>query len=233
MFCPKCGAETSTDECVNCGVIISRYVSINEKEKKAGSGQRKKFEIYYGEKPSAKKALIINILFFLIVFIVYFTACPFLTIQKIKETLEQPDNTNLSEYIDYDTLRINIKKQYDKKIIDGMKMTGNNPLADLTATYVSKITDPMIEETLTPEGIKKLMTGYKKLKFNKSGKQMDDLSPADQKITSDLLLDARKRYDSFNSFSVLIINEDGQDTKIILTRSGIFSWKIDNIIMPE
>ena len=62
---------------------------------------------------------------------------------------------------------------------------------------------------------------------------MDDLSPADQKITSDLLLDARKQYDSFNSFSVLIINEDGQDTKIILTRSGIFSWKIDNIIMPE
>ena len=32
MICPKCNIETQSDECVGCGVIISKYTSTMEKK---------------------------------------------------------------------------------------------------------------------------------------------------------------------------------------------------------
>lgn len=31
MICPKCGAETATDECIGCGVFISKFMKAQEK----------------------------------------------------------------------------------------------------------------------------------------------------------------------------------------------------------
>ncbi len=232
MFCPKCGAETPTDECIKCGIVISKYIAQTESKGEPVSETRKKFEVYQGEKPSAKKALILNFLFFLIVLIIYFAACPFLTVRSIKESLEQQDENKLADYIDYDALRQNLKQQYDKKIIDGMRMAGNNPFADLTAAYVSKITEPMVEKTLAIEELAVLMTGHKQLKYKGTGSQMDEVASGGNKDMSGIFLEARQGYASFNSFSVKITNEKGKETEIILKRTGAFTWVIEKIILP-
>lgn len=41
MICPKCGAETATDECSGCGIIISRFNKAKEREAAAQSAASK------------------------------------------------------------------------------------------------------------------------------------------------------------------------------------------------
>ncbi len=233
MICPKCGAETFSEECSNCGVIISKYVVLNEKKHDAKAEPKKKIEIYIEKKPGPARAIILNLLFFLTVFIVYFAACPFITIKNIKTGIEQRDSEKLSECINFEELGTSLKKQYDARIIEGMEKTGDSQMASLTASYVSKITEPMVEAALTPEGLGNIMTGYKQLKNKKHDSQMDELEPNQKKNYSDLLLDARNRYDSLSEFSVWVTNENGKDTRIVLKRSGLFLWKLDHIFLPE
>lgn len=41
MFCPKCGAETPTDECIKCGIVISKYIAQTESKGEPVSETRK------------------------------------------------------------------------------------------------------------------------------------------------------------------------------------------------
>lgn len=232
MICPNCGAQSPTDDCIKCGVIISKHIILENKHHEPDETQppKKKLEIYVEEKPSPTKAIILNILFLLTCLIVYIIYCPFLTVNNLKSAVEQQDSALMSKYMDYETLRESFKTQYDAKVIEGLSKAEGNPIASLAVNYVSKLTDPMVEEAMSPEGLTKIMTGYKKFR-SKGDAKLAEVSPAEERAMSGILLEARKSYESLNAFTISIYTEKGSETVLHLKRTGIFSWKLDHIIL--
>lgn len=233
MICPNCGAQSPTDDCIKCGVIISKHIVLEAKHhiEDEKHPHKKKLEIYVEEKPSPTKAIILNIVFLLTCLIVYIIACPFLTVNNLKKAVEEQNSVEMAKYINYETLRESFKKQFDTRIIESTSKTVGNPVAALAAAYVSKLTDPMVDEALTPESLTKILTGYKKFRNKKADATLAEVGPVEEKALSGILMEARNSYDSLNEFSILISTEKGNETRIIMKRTGIFSWKVNDIIM--
>lgn len=233
MICPNCGAQSPTDDCINCGIIISKHIALEAKqhEQEGQPQQKKKIEVYIEEKPGPAKAIILNSIFITVCLLTYIIYSPFRTANNLEKALNQRDSAQLSEYIDYDTLRNSLKQQFDSRIIEGLNKTGGNSLAPLTAAYVSKLTDPMVEEATTPEGLAKIMTGYKQLKNKGKGPEVAELGPNEERAVSGIFLEARRSYESANMFSIVISTEKGNETRIMMKRTGIFSWKLDHIVL--
>ncbi|WP_027357690.1 DUF2939 domain-containing protein [Desulforegula conservatrix] len=232
MICPNCGAQSPTDDCIKCGVIISKHIALEAKhhEGEEQPPQRKKMDIYVEEKPSATKAIVLNILFLITCLVVYIVACPFLTVNNLKKAVEQQDTAEMANYIDYDSLRESLKKQFDDKILQSKTKAGD-PTASLAEAYVSKLTEPMLDEAVTPEGIFKMMTGYKQFKNKKVDPTLAEVGGGEQKALSGILMEARSNYDSLNEFSMVISTEKDNETRIVMKRYGIFSWKVGEIIL--
>lgn len=232
MICPNCGANSPTDDCINCGVIISKHISLETKTKdeKAQHSGKKKFEIYIEEKPGPAKAIILNVVFLSVCLIVYIIACPFIASNKLKKAVEQKNTAEMSQLIDYESLKASLKKQFDDRVIEGKSKSGD-PTASLAASYVSKLTEPMVDEAVTPDGIYKMMTGYKKLKSKSATPEVRELGPDESKSISGILIEARQSYDSFGEFSIVIDTEKGSETRIVMKRAGVFAWKVDRIIL--
>jgi len=163
----------------------------------------------------------------ILVVVGYVAVGPFLTIEEIKSGIVERDEKKLSDNIEFEILKENLKKQFNTGMIrkSASKMK-DNFFSGLVAGLVSTaMVDPIVDSFVTSNGIASIL----------EGKELSRLISGNTKKTSqkkdDLLKNAEYSYDSMNTFSVRILNDEGKETRIVLKRYG-FSWKLVNIIVP-
>jgi hypothetical protein len=159
---------------------------------------------------------------------IYFVGGQLIAIYGIKSGIEQQDAEKISAHIDYSALHSNLKEQFTtffmKQTTSNLK---ENPFAAQRMAFTSKIIDSIVDESLTPIGLARLMEG-KKPQYPQDierPQKSNSQKPAPFK-------NVRYTFDSLSKLSVWVrIDKEEEETRFIFSRNGL-SWKLSNILLP-
>lgn len=170
--------------------------------------------------------LILSIVAMGLLLIGYVIAGPHLTLNNIKEAIEQGDSEQLSENIDFPVLRTNMKDQLNATMVNGAEAElKDNPFGVMAMGFVSSIVDKMVDAFITPPGLATIMQGHRP-------KLGEPASLEDTGTAREPFKDARYAYDGLSKFSMWVPDDSGSETRFILSRDFL-SWKLTNIVFPE
>lgn len=157
-----------------------------------------------------------------IVLIGTIAAGPYLTLNSIKKGLVNQDTEILADNIDFQSVRVDLKEQFNAMLNKKMaSMDPNNPFAAFGAALASKLVESIVDRMATPAGLAQAFTGD-------TPKNAQDSVPEEK----EMLKNASYSYDSLNKFSVHVPSENGGEVRIILERMGLFSWKLVRLSLP-
>jgi hypothetical protein len=153
---------------------------------------------------------------------------PFIAVYQIKSGVEQRDSEKLSEYIDFPTLRTNLKEQANAELMKkATTESKDKPFRALGLALAPKLVEGMVDSFVTPTGISYLMAGKKPQQFK--GEQQPQESGGGH--PREPFKNSRYTYDSPSKFSVWVKADKGEEIRFVLIRDGL-SWKLSNIIIP-
>ena len=158
----------------------------------------------------------------------YVVAAPYWTVHQMKSAAQRRDGEALAEYIDFPSVRQSLKDQLNALYLKGMaddEKMADNPFATLGAAFAGVMVDRIVDAYVTPAGLAQLMAGEKP-EF-----ESDPRDEAPEKSQREPLANASMSYESFDKFTVRIVNADGKEAKFVLRRRG-FGWKLTEIIVP-
>lgn len=162
-----------------------------------------------------------SLILVVILSIIYLYASPYWTTFKMKSAILDGKTELLSKYIEFDTLRDNIKEQINASIAKSMNSEemADNPFAGLGVSFAKSIGEKLIDEMITPQAIAKMLKGGKPTSSNS------------RKAVSDPFENVTTGYTGFNEFIVNVPIEGDEDVKFVFNRDFL-SWKLTNISIP-
>lgn len=176
------------------------------------------------------KKLLLGVVLLLVMAAGYFAAAPYISVLAIQKGLEENDSATLVRYIDFPSLRQNLKEQLNATYL-GESDGQANFLSALMNGFKAKLVDSMVESLITPEGLANLMAG--KRSFSQAGEAPPVASSAEKPEEKKKVFDdARFTYDSLEQFSVWLPDSKGTPMRLILQRRGAI-WKLVNITLPQ
>ena len=161
--------------------------------------------------------------------IIWIYFLPHLAVSHIRTSLERGDADALSRDIDFPTLRSNLKDQVNylmtSNAITGMK---DSPFAALGMLIGGNLVNNMVDAYVTPYGLSQIMTRNFQSPIDKPQEAwLPDKQTLDRTFKT-----ASWAYDSPSRFFVTLRGDNGQRTKVVLTRGGL-SWRLTNILLDR
>jgi len=167
------------------------------------------------------KQAVISIGLLVAALICYVAVGPFITVYEIKAGIENRDSEKLTDYIDFTTLRANIKDQLNAYLMQQMSTElKGNPFGALGIAIGGKLVEGMVDSFVTPIGLSNLAGGRTPQEASNHSQPLEPFK------------NARYIYDSWSRFSVWVTGEGGREARFVLTRYGL-SWKLSNIVVPD
>ena len=184
-----------------------------------------KVMFFYVKELSVKKVPIL-IAGLLVLIAGYLYASPYLTLNGIKNAVQEQDAEKLSSYVDFPSVKQGVKDQFKAKIAKEMVIEdNNNGFEALGSMFATAMIDPLVDGLITPEGIAALMAEKKDQNSTEATTTQEESNESD-----DLVYETG--YDSFSDFHVNLGNPEVDKTvKVMLHRDGL-SWKIVDIDFP-
>ena len=154
----------------------------------------------------------------------YFT--PNLTIYNMKKASEAKDTDTFSSYVDYPSLRENLRANYNtqlaRELAKGKRgSTFNTFAASLAATLIN----PMADGLTTPESLAMLMKGEIPETTEQEGKEKSQVT------TKGINTETSTAYKGFNSFIMRVRKKDSAAVPVefVFKRYGLISWKLSGL----
>ncbi len=155
---------------------------------------------------------------------------PYVTLYEIKEAVEQNNSAKLRSYIDFESVRQDLKEQIKTFLTTKMEILrkSNQFLellgADVAGRVADKMVDKVIDTVVTPEGLDELIRG--KIiagQIVRGDAKQEDVQPPEVSL----------HYESLSRFVAEIKNKNDPTKKVnlILTRRGL-KWKLTAINLP-
>ena len=153
-----------------------------------------------------------------------FLYSPYLSLQSIDKALEQNNTITLSERVNIPAHRkmvtaiiegkLKIKKDIERKEnqYEAWKTYGD------AFKHVGKAVDSLV----SPHGFIQLLKGN--LDYIQKNKKNTAFQP--------VFKDAKINFDSLTQAHTLVEHDSGLETKVILKRTGLFTWNIDSLEFP-
>ena len=152
---------------------------------------------------------------------------PYLAVSHIRTSLERGDADALSRDIDFPTLRSNLKDQVNY-LMTSQAITKDSPFAALGMLIGGSLVNNMIDAYVTPYGLSQIITDKFQFPIDKpQAARLPDKQTLDRTFKT-----ASCAYDSPSRFFVTLRGDNGQQTKLVLTCSGL-SWRLTNILLDR
>ena len=157
---------------------------------------------------------------------------PYLRAQHIKNSMELLDIDALSRAIDFPTLRRNLEDQFHRHFM-ASKEAKDSQIATILERWNKSVADSYTYP-FTVDQIITRKSHFLSCKPADWGWHLFGYSPPSDKQTLDHVFgSASYSYDSLSRFVVTLKSEKGGAMKLVLTRSGLWSWRLTNILLPE
>jgi len=174
------------------------------------------------------KMILVGVIILIIGIGFYFT--PHLAAYKMKKAAENKDADDLSDYVDYPSLRESLKANFNAKMASEVtkKSKDGNPFEALGAALAAALNNPMIDALVTPESLAMLMKGEKP-EVDEHGSSSKKKSQSEDSNT-----ETSMSYKGFHRF-VVKVKEKGaleEPVEFIFKRDGLISWKLSALRIP-
>jgi len=164
----------------------------------------------------------------LVLLLGYGVAGPWLAIRGIHSAVEARDPNRLERYVDFPTLRANVRARVAKRLLASATAPSGRVVGDdLGRALVGKISDHAVDAMVSPMGIALLLEG-RALAHRATGKgpgigEKDD--------AADPLLHAKTRFESPSRFTATVDSAEGRPVVFVFERHWL-SWKLSDIRLP-
>lgn len=155
----------------------------------------------------------------------YWVAAPYITVYQIKAAAKARNGEQLSEYIDFPSVRERMKSHLKAKFMDNVLHgeVPNNPLALFGSTFADVIINKMVDAYMTPAGVIYMMAGHP------PEIMLDGETSKPTSTNEDPLKDATMAYETLSKFVVTGISSEGETSRFILRRRGL-GWQLTEIV---
>ncbi len=164
----------------------------------------------------------------------YFYATPYLSILKLKISIDKEDFEAATEYIDFPSVRKSLKSQLRSSFTrKARRETIDTPFGALTVLAIKPVIniviDSTIDSTVSPTGLKILLTQGK---LGSTNQQSDSITKVQSNSKSASTV--RLYYNNINNF-ILTSNFPNfkSPIKAYWKRYGITNWKLSSIELPN
>lgn len=157
---------------------------------------------------------------------IYVAAGPFIALHQIENSVERGDKDRLERYVDFDSLRENVKTQFTD-YFSTKSGEGEGALGNLARGVMSQMAGSMVDNLVTPDGIFDLVRGQEVFSSGTSAQKPKTQSAVDDE-SGGLFDDVRYRYESPQRFSAWIASGNGEEIQWVFSREGM-KWKLTNI----
>ena len=177
-----------------------------------------------------KKWLLATILILLVAMGGYVVAGPYLAIHGISKAIEQRDTARLARYVDFPSLRVNLKAQLSDYVVRrGGPELQSSVFGAVALGIAGNLAGAGVDTMVTPAGIAALLQGQglwkRAIGDTVGGDAYAPPAPAKP------LQGARHRYESLSRFTATTYTRDGKEIVFVLSRDGL-RWKLSNIVLP-
>ncbi len=160
---------------------------------------------------------------FIIAILGYIYAGPYLTINKIKNSIINNDPQELMEHIDIVKLKSSFKDQMNAKLMAESKSEKKDLFGGMGAVFGGFMMEKVLDMYLTPAGISHFLS-------NRNQKQNHTKKETSGNTLSNDLENISTKYISLNKFKITLKEKD-KNIDFILLRSGL-DWKLSEVIIP-
>lgn len=153
-------------------------------------------------------------------------ASPYWTLHQMKTAIAEKDADGLSEHIDFPALRDSFKGQMMTMMKERMASSEmeNNPFAAMGQMMGAALIDRMIDVAVSPAGVMAMM---------EAGKVKPGARPAPE-ANRDAAKESLDYSVDYRGWSKVAISTSQQDAgKFILKRTGLWSWQLSALELPE
>lgn len=167
----------------------------------------------------------------LIALVAYVIGGPYLTINGLRVALKEQDTKALARYVDFPTLRGNLKAQLDDYVL---RQAGpdvqSNPFGAIALRIAGGLSGGAVDALLTPAGIGAVLEG-RELWQRGSGAGIVRNDSYAHTAPPDPLKDVRYHYESASRFTATVHDRSGDPVVLVLSRDGL-RWKLSDIRLP-
>jgi Protein of unknown function (DUF2939) len=157
--------------------------------------------------------------------VTYAVAAPYIVVYQIRDAVQAHDGEELSEHVDFDSLRQGFKDQLFAQFVKQTKSEhhSDDGYAALGTALVGVMVDKAVDLYATPAALSSMLEG--------------DIPLPSAKVTSSTtpirkpFADASMSYSSFSKFVVRSNNDNGDEVSFIFRRRGV-DWKLCDILLP-
>ncbi|MBY0238196.1 MAG: DUF2939 domain-containing protein [Burkholderiaceae bacterium] len=153
-------------------------------------------------------------------------ATPYLAVNGMRSAAQARDAQRLSGYIDFATVKENLKGTLNAKIT-GNARASDNPLAAMGAALGAMLINPMVDRLVTPQAIAEIMKGNPPA-LTGNGHGQGGGAPAEARAETTL------GYEGMNHFLVSVRKQgdDSEPVTMVLRRDGLAAWKLVALRLP-
>ena len=175
--------------------------------------------------PKRKGGCLPKVLFSLFI-LGLFVACgyvamgPYRTLSGLRIALAQGDGNALTEYVDFPTLRQNLKQQLMTRANAGVNsLLPNGIVSQIAGGIANTVVDTTVDTLVTPSGLNRIVSGASIV--------AGQLSSTSTTSPTDALANAHGSFQSTSAFTFTVPQSWG-DLVIELTRHGL-DWQLTNV----
>jgi hypothetical protein len=165
---------------------------------------------------------------------VYYFASPYLAINSLRNGFLSKNPDQVSKYIDYPTLREDLKAQLGAAAIKNLQndpQMASNPFSGVAMGMITPMINSMVDTYVTPSGMR---TIFESNSSGQSGEDQTVQALADRKKEFDKNLQKTSMgYEGIGQFQLTVTSEDDKKTKFIFNRKGFSDWKLKTIVLPK
>jgi hypothetical protein len=149
---------------------------------------------------------------------------PYRTLNGLRVAVEKGDADAMSKYVDFATLRQNLKDQLNARANSQVNSVFQNGIvSQIAGGLASSVVDASIDSLVTPVGFNRLLAGAALV----AGQYSDNSSvPLQQRLQN-----GRGTFESLDTFTLAISATPGNELVLVLTRTGL-TWQLTNVRIP-
>ncbi|GAB3332929.1 DUF2939 domain-containing protein [Marilutibacter aestuarii] len=155
-------------------------------------------------------------------------AGPFWAVRGIRAAIEENDSAALSRHVDFPAVRSSLKAQADDYMARraGEKVR-ESVLGAFALSVASNLSGAAIETMATPVGVGALLQG--RSLWHRTSRDSVARNDIYKDVPArDPFQDARYRFESLSRFKATLVDDEGEEIDVTMTRHGL-RWKISDI----
>lgn len=163
--------------------------------------------------------------------VVYVALGPMRLMKRFGEAVAARDSAGIEACVDFPKLRASVKSEVSRKLSSGSKaIFADNPLASLAAGLASNLTDPLVDQALSPQGLERMLAGERLLDALRAEPGTGTAERA--VVVPQAFSSASYGFRGLREFSVTLTPRPNLKVELLLEREWL-SWKIVGVKLPE